>query len=161
MGITFDDRATKNWLYDRVRVMDQNISAAVLTASSDLVNRTQSELAKNGQHDPITTRSTAPIGSAPMMASGDLRNSVERISQSRIGFGIYEAVVGTKSIYAHVQEKGMQIYARSYMKFIYGGVSYHAAMVEIPPRPFFAPSVEQSVPFIERIFVNAVGRSVI
>jgi len=145
--------------------MDASLAEAMTEAGDAIVSITRGNLYKHGQHDPEISRTTSPPGESPMMASGRLADSVRIFEQTRTGFGLYSvgvgAGVGGASNYARVQEEGMTIDAKGPkgMSFTYGGVRYAGLQsVTIPARPYFKPSVEESLPEIRSIISAAVER---
>lgn len=127
--------------------INQATRNGVIEAMKYLRKRERDALSMYGKHNPVTTRTKAPVGGPPMMASGRLRNSVTNTTPLRVGNAIWSSDVGPNAngsnpgvdVYSETQERGRLIQAKTIrgMSFTYGGVAYRGlAQVYVPPRPF-------------------------
>jgi hypothetical protein len=130
-----------------VTQIERGVRNGVIYATKYLRQRQRDELAAQGRHNPLLTRSKAPVGGPPQMASGRLRNSVSNTTPARLSIGVWDSWIGPNANnnysdvdkYSATQERGRVITARSNkgMWFVYGGKQYKYVMsVNIPARPF-------------------------
>jgi hypothetical protein len=145
-GMGFDVAARGRPVNPATKI-DRGVRNGVVFATKYLRQRQRDELAAQGRHNPLLTRSKAPVGGPPQMASGRLRNSVSNTTPERLGVGVWGSWIGPNANnnypdvnkYSATQEYGRLITARTNkgMWFVYGGKQYKYVMnVYIPARPF-------------------------
>jgi hypothetical protein len=127
--------------------IERGVRTGVIFAVKFLRKKQRDDLAAQGRHNPLVTRSSAPIGGPPQMASGRLRNSVSNTTPERLGSGVWGSWIGPNATgsfddvdkYSATQEYGRLIMAKSPkgMSFVYGRKQYRGlASVYVPARPF-------------------------
>jgi len=97
------------------KAMQERIDIAIGNASTEIGLRLKADAMKLMNQKRSNHPGKATTGDPPMVVTGTLRNSVNRSSYSaRVGFGIYEAVLGADTVYARALELGGEYAPRTW-----------------------------------------------